>query len=163
MDSRTGKIFPEKFYGGFNCKDSKKSKASETALFVLFVYGTIENSKRIIFEEISMTGKQKAMAAIGIVFLFGAFVFLYRQFSTEGRMMSITPPTSSPSPDEMPQGIGETVKSTPSTPSTPDSIVDDILQNDAELSVIGDEEDGEIRAANESVQIIDDLSNSYEE
>lgn len=160
MDSRTGKIFPEKFYGGFNCKDLKKSKASETALFVLFVYGTIENSKRIIFEEISMTGKQKAIAAIGIVFLFGAFVFLYRQFSTEGRMMSITPPTSSPSQDEMPQGIGETVKS---TPSTPDSIVDDILQNDAELSVIGDEEDGEIRAASESVQIIDDLSNSYEE
>lgn len=114
-----------------------------------------------------MTGKQKIAVAIGVVFLSIAFVFLYRQFSMESGTTSVVPPPTPPSMPASPLLSSETEREVDEmmkpTPSAPDSIVDDILQNDSELSAIGDEEVGEIQAAEESVQIIDDLSNAYEE
>lgn len=121
-------------------------------------------NKSNLFEKISMTGKQKIAVAIGVAFLSIAFVFLYRQFSMENQPVNIVLPPSMPIPPTLPvetmQGSGETVKS---TPLTPDGVVDDIVESDGELSVLGDEETGETQAVEESVRIIDDLSNAYEE
>ncbi len=109
-----------------------------------------------------MTKNQKIAAAAGVVFLVVAFVFIYQQFSQQDgaetdTTKTMTPPSIPvpPMPDLPPVGsTGE---------ATPDGVADDILENDADALVLGDETNGEQQAAEESTKTIDDVANTYDD
>lgn len=119
----------------------------------------------------SMTDKQKIGAGIGIALLIVSFIFLYRQFSTRDVPVSVPLPfpaeetqngSASGGSNGSEMSGGSLMKKIPA-PETPDDIVDDIVENDADISILDEESVGETSAAVESVQTIDDITNAYDE
>lgn len=118
-----------------------------------------------------MTDKQKIGAGIGIALLIVSFIFLYRQFSTRDVPVSVPLPfpaeetqngSASGGSNGSEMSGGSLMKKIPA-PETPDDIVDDIVENDADISILDEESVGETSAAVESVQTIDDITNAYDE
>lgn len=112
-----------------------------------------------------MTKKQKIMAIVWIALVVIAFVILYRQFSERSAGVEFVPPrVMSPVPPSAKNASPtRTTNVKQATPETPDSVVDDVLLNDADFSALDGEEIGETQAAEESVQTIDDITNTYDE
>lgn len=114
-----------------------------------------------------MSDKQKIAVAFGTLLLVAAFVFIYRQFDSEGTSRGIVPPPTmplSPTPPPMNDAALPDGAMNPAvTPETPDAVVDDVLMNDADMTALDEEEAGETRAAQESVQIIDDITTTYDD
>lgn len=114
-----------------------------------------------------MTGKQKIVVMCGGMFLVMAFVFIYWQFSSQNKMMEIVPtplPSTPISTNNAGNGIETEVMPTKQVvPETPDTIVDDVLRNDADTALLEEEELGESQTIKDSTQMIDDISNAYDE
>jgi hypothetical protein len=112
-----------------------------------------------------MTKHQGIAAVIGVVFLVAAFIFLYRQFSmSDGTREKNTPMSPITSSNVPPANIPAPNTPPPiqTAPETPDAMVDDVLLNDADVSALDEEAAGETQSAEESVQAIDDITNTYE-
>ena len=109
-----------------------------------------------------MSDKQKIAVALGLSLLVAAFVFIYRQFDSESVSRDVVPPPMTPPP------VNDTVlpdrAMVPAViPETPDAVVDDVLMSDADMTALDAEEAGETQAAQESVQIIDDITETYDD
>ncbi|QQS20945.1 MAG: hypothetical protein IPL87_00080 [Candidatus Moraniibacteriota bacterium] len=104
-----------------------------------------------------MTEKQKIVVFIGVFFLVLAFVFLYRSFSVrdenDDRRVPPRSDTSSVSRPEKPAPV----------PETPDAIADNILEGDSGKNILDEEAEGESEAAQENVETIHDINNTYDE
>ncbi len=117
-----------------------------------------------------MTEKQKIAAAIGIVFLAAAFVFLWKFVSCcrveTNQSEKASAPVSMPIPAKSSSGkqelpTGKDVLAPVS--STPDSVTDDILKNDSDSSALDRESSAESAAASSGAAKIDSITNSYDE
>lgn len=116
-----------------------------------------------------MSDKQKRAVALGLMLLVAAFVFIYRQFDSRGSSNETVPPPTLPSSPVPPPindandaAFPDTTPVSAAVPETPDAVVDDVLMNDADTTALDAEEAGEAQSAQESVQTIDDITNTYE-
>lgn len=115
-----------------------------------------------------MTEKQKIAVTIGISLLIIAFAFIYRQFvgrnavsMNESSVKMPALPMAPALPGNPPAGDAMMPKDE-AAPATPDAVVDDVLKNDADMSALDDESNGETRSAKENVQTVDDITNAYD-
>lgn len=112
-----------------------------------------------------MTEKQKVLAVVGIALVAIAFLLIYRKFSSQKNVTSVSEslPLISSSPSQTPApSSGDAAPASSALPVMPDGVADDILENDADISALDDEANGEVNAAKENSQIIDDITSAYD-
>lgn len=104
-----------------------------------------------------MKEKQKMVVALAIA-LIVLFAVLYWSVS------SMDTNSNAVSPMKVQRGVS-TQKELPkkAVPTNPDTVVDKIIENDADADVLSEEESGEAGAISESIQDIDDATDAYNE